>query len=82
MSRSKHKSSGDIAGTTVVFKVLYCKVKNVLFFVLGFYVLCEKYYKCITVQDHVADYVSWVPKLTLLDLTNKLNSLRMEFVSG
>ena len=33
MSRSKHKSSGDIAGTTVVFKILYCKVKNVLFFV-------------------------------------------------
>ena len=58
MSRSKHKSSGDIAGTTVVFKVLYCKVKNVLFFVLVLYVLCEKYYKPITVQDHVADCVS------------------------
>ena len=29
MSRSKHKSSDDVPGTTVLFKVLYCKVKNV-----------------------------------------------------
>ena len=27
MSRSKHKSSGDIVGTTVLFKILYCKVQ-------------------------------------------------------
>ena len=32
------------------------------------YYLCEKYYKPITVQNYVADYVSWVPRLTLLDL--------------
>ena len=37
------------------------------------YYLCEKYYKLITVQYYVADCVSWVPKLTLLDLTNKLD---------
>ena len=40
-SGSKCKTSGDVAGTTVLFKVLYCKIKNVfLFFVfLCFYVL-------------------------------------------
>ena len=32
MSGSKHKSSGDVAGTTVFFKVLYCKIKYVFFF--------------------------------------------------
>ena len=47
MSGSKRESSSDVAGTakkyqllyctTVLFKVLYCKIKNVLFFV--FYVL-------------------------------------------
>ena len=31
--------------------------------------LCEKYYKNpITVQDYIANCVTWVPKLTLLDL--------------
>ena len=40
------------------------------------YYLCEKYYKLITVQYYIADCVSWVPRLTLLDLTNKLD-LRM-----
>ena len=39
MSGSKCKSSNDVAGTTVLFKVLYCKIKNVLFFVFVFYVL-------------------------------------------
>ena len=32
------------------------------------YYLCEKYYKPITVQYYIADCVSWVPRLTLLDL--------------
>ena len=32
------------------------------------YYLCEKYYKPLTVQDHIADYVSWVPRLNLQDL--------------
>ena len=40
MSGSKHNSSGDVAGTTVFFKVLYCKVRNVSFIFCGFlYVL-------------------------------------------
>ena len=48
-SESKWKSSRDVAGTTVLLKVLYCKIENVffIFFVcLCFmYYLCEKYYK-------------------------------------
>ena len=37
------------------------------------YYLCEKYYKPITVWYHEADCVSQVPRLTLLDLMNKLD---------
>ena len=79
MPGSKCKGSGDVTGTakkcqllywtTVFFKVLYRNIKNVLFFVFVFmYYLCEKYYKPITVQYYIADCVSWVPRLTLLDL--------------
>ena len=32
------------------------------------YYLCEKYYKPVTVQYYIADYVRCVPRLTLLDL--------------
>ena len=32
------------------------------------YYSCEKYYKPITVQYHITYCISWVPKLTLLDL--------------
>ena len=36
------------------------------------YYLCEKYYKPITVQYDIADCFTWVPRLTLLEATNKL----------
>ena len=52
--------------TTVLFKVLYCKIKNIFLFFM--YYLFEKYHKPITVQYYRADYVNWVPRLTLLDL--------------
>ena len=32
------------------------------------YHLYEKYYKPITVEYNIADCISWVPRLTLLDL--------------
>ena len=32
------------------------------------YHLCEKYYKPLRVQYYTANCVSWVPRLTLLDL--------------
>ena len=54
----------------VLFKVLYCRILNVLFFVCLFstYYLCEKYYKSITVQYYIVNCISWVPRLTLVDL--------------
>ena len=36
MSGSKRKSNSDVAGTTVLFKVLYCKIKKVFMFCLFF----------------------------------------------
>ena len=66
--------------TSVLFKVPYCKITSVFFiFHLFFmYYLCEKYYKPITVQSYIADCVSWVPRLTLLDLrTNWTNELAL-----
>ena len=47
------------------------------------YYFCKKCYKPITAQYYTADYISWVPRLTLLDLgTNRTYecTLRMEFV--
>ena len=47
------------------------------------YDLCEKYYKPITVQYSIAHCVTWVLRLTLLDLqTNHTyeHALRMELV--
>ena len=59
-------------GTTVLFKILYCKIYNVFYiFCVCFlctHYLCEKYYKPITVQYYIVDCVSWVPRLPLLDL--------------
>ena len=46
------------------------------------YYLCKKYYKPVTVQYCIADCISWVPRLTLLERTNRTYecSLRMELV--
>ena len=38
-----------------------------LSFLFFTYYLCEKYYKLITVQYYIADCVSWVPRLSLLE---------------
>ena len=38
------------------------------------YYSCEKYYTPITVQSYIADCVIRVPRLTSLDLMNKLDS--------
>ena len=47
------------------------------------YDLCEKYYKPITVQYYIANFVSWVPRLTLLDLQTNWTyerALKMELI--
>ena len=74
------RSIGDVAGTakkcqllyrtTIFFKVLYCKIKNVffMFYLFFMYYLCEKYYKPIAVQYYIADHVIWLPRRTSLDL--------------
>ena len=63
--------------TTLLFKVLYCKIKNGFFILCIYLFLCTYYscekYKSIIVQYHIANCFSWVPKLTLLDLMNKLD---------
>ena len=49
--------------TPVLFKALYCKVKNVLLIflcLLIMYYLCEKYYIPINVQYYVADCVRYL----------------------
>ena len=45
------------------------------------YYLREKYYKPVIVEYYIADCVSWAPRLTLLDLTNKWE-LRMRSRNG
>lgn len=53
-----------------------------LFFVFFMHYLCEEYYKPTTVQCSIADYVMWVPRLTLDLETNGTYecALRMELV--
>ena len=68
----------------VLFKVLYGKIKNVFFiflFVFLMHYLCEKYYKPIRVQYFIADCVSSVPRLSLLDLQIVLMSVLLEWNS-
>ena len=45
------------------------RLKNVYLSVcfLCTYYLCKKYYKPITIQYCIADYVRWIPRLKLLD---------------
>ena len=54
------------------FQVLYCKIKNVFFIfcvcLFVMYYLCVKFYKPVTVQYCITDCISWVPRLTLLNL--------------
>ena len=55
--------------TSVVYFSRYCKIKHFYFLCLfSMYYLHAKYYKPITVQYYTAHCVSWIPRLTLLDL--------------
>ena len=84
MSRSKCKSSSDVVGTVLYFS-RYCTVRLKMFYFLCLffvYYLCEKYCKLITVEYYIVDCVSWVPRLTLLDLqTNGLRNMLSEWSS-
>ena len=60
--------------TTGIFKVLYCKEKKFYFCICSF--LCIICVKNITnLWPYSTDCVSWVPRLTLLDLWTNWNSL-------
>lgn len=68
------------------YQLLYCTTElfEVTYYCLFvIYCLCEKYYKLTTVEYYMANCVSWVPRLTLLDLqTNWIYEpvLRMELI--
>ena len=53
---------------TVRLQAIFC------FYVCLFFMcyLCEKYHKPIMVHDCIADCLSWVPRLTLLNLTREM----------
>ena len=57
--------------TNVLFKVLYCKIKNGLFFCLLMYYLCEKYCKPVTVKYYIANFVGLMNKLDLQTCSQK-----------
>ena len=59
--------------TVLLYFSEYCKIENVCFCVYSFlcinaYYLFEKYYNPTTVLYYIADWISWVPRLTLLGL--------------
>ena len=60
--------------TTVLFKVLYCKIKNVAFIFCACFVyyLCEKYYKPITVPIYLL-YVQYLLHVQYLLLTSVIH---------
>jgi len=46
------------------------------------YYFCEKYYKPITVQYYITNGVSWLPRLTLLDLNEQKLDLQIHSWNG
>ena len=78
------------SGSAPVCQLLYfarhCTIKlNMfsLFLCLFFmYYLCENYYKPVTVQNYIDNCVSWVPKLTLLDLQANWNRAHLYNLQG
>ena len=67
MSESKDKNISDVPGTakkhqlvywtSVLFKILYCKIKKYFLNLFFMYYLCEKYYKPITVQYYIYNWL-------------------------
>ena len=61
----------DACWTVRLYFSRYCTVRFKIFsllFVFVFMQLCETCYKSMTVQHYIANCVSWVPRLTLLDV--------------
>ena len=72
--------------TLLLYFSRYCTARFKMFSFCGFfcvYYLCEKYYKPITIRYYIADCVSWVRRLTLLDLkTNWIYECTLEMELG
>ena len=69
--------------TTVLFKPLYCKIKDAFCVFCSLHIICVKSYKSTTVQYYIASCVSWIPRITLLDLQMYWTydrALRMELI--
>ena len=48
--------------------LVHCKINSVFFaFVFFMYYLCKKNYQPVPARYYIADSVSWVPRLTVLD---------------
>ena len=66
------KSKKISLGTQLIqLAIEYCTVRFKMFYFLCMFYMyysCEMYYKPITLQYYIADCVSWVPRLTLLDI--------------
>ena len=57
------------------------RLKMLYFLFVSIYYLCGKYHKPTTVQYCVANYVSWVPRLTLLDVRFGLRNMLSDWNS-
>ena len=70
LASSLYASPLDASYCTVLLKALYCEIKSLfsLFFVCLLCIIWVKSIKkSITVQCYIADCVSWVSRLTMLD---------------
>lgn len=82
MSGRKCKSSSDVTGISMLFKVLYYKIENVLFSVCFLCIVCVKSFINLLKYSSIADCVSWVSRLTFWTYeqigTERTELIRME----
>ena len=83
MSGSKCKRSSSVTGT-VLFKVVYCKIKNAFIFyvrLFSMYYLCEKYYETIIVLfSQLYSSGTWANCGGLRNKLDLQHALRMELI--
>jgi len=78
MSGSKHQSSGDVAGTTVLFKALCCRIKCLSFCLC---IICvESIINLLHYSSYTADRVSWLPNF--IGLKNMLSEWNLFICRG
>ena len=64
MSGRKWKCSSDVTGTSILFKVRYYRIENVLFSVCFLCIVCVKSFINLLKYSSMADCVSWASRLT------------------